>query len=65
MIDCSSRSQPEVFEVDEFVIFVGKVEVEVGKERNGHCCFILLLTHQVFDSSPTREVSFQIESLYL
>ena len=42
MIDCFSRSQPEVFEVDEFVIFVGKVEVEVGKERNGHCCFHLV-----------------------
>lgn len=27
--------------------------------------FILLLTHQVFDSNPTREVSFRIESLYL
>ncbi|KAF2584875.1 hypothetical protein F2Q70_00036023 [Brassica cretica] len=35
--------------VVEFVIFVGKVEVEVDKERNSRCCFILLLAHQVFD----------------
>ncbi|WZZ26821.1 hypothetical protein YC2023_010222 [Brassica napus] len=39
MIDCSSRPQPEVFKVNEIVIFVGKVEVEVGKEGNSHCCF--------------------------
>ena len=49
MIDCSSRPQPEVFKVNEIVIFVGKVEVEVGKEGNSHCCFTLLLAHQVFD----------------
>ncbi|WZY80676.1 hypothetical protein YC2023_027060 [Brassica napus] len=37
--DARTNPQPEVFKVNEIVIFVGKVEVEVGKEGNNHCCF--------------------------